>query len=663
MVAEGELLWTPSPQRIAAAHITAYQQWLRDERGLTFDSYEALWQWSVDELEAFWQSIWDYFEVQSSAPYECVLKERVMPGAQWFAGARLNFGEHILRKATPGKTAIYHSSEIAPLAQMSWDEVASQTRSLATALRNMGVVPGDRVVSYIPNIPHSAIGLYACASIGAIWSSCSPDFGTKSVLDRFEQIEPKVLITVDGYRFGGKDQDRRDEVASIVAALPSLERVIYISHLFRNDPTPELDKAVAWDELVTGQDPGADEFKFEQVDFDHPLWIVFSSGTTGLPKPIVHGHGGIVLETLKGVSFHFNLGPDANVFLYTSTGWIVWNVLVGSLLTGCSIVQYDGNPLYPAADTLWRVAEESAATFFGSSPTFIQIMVQHQIVPKDRFDLSRIEGIFVTGSPMMPETMAWCYENVREDLWVGSQCGGTDIAAGFIGAVPTLPVHAGEIQARLLGCDIHSYNEAGEPIIGEVGELVCRQPIPSMPLYFWNDTDNQRYLDSYFRDFPGTWRHGDFQKINERGGCYIYGRSDSTLNRYGVRIGTAEVYRAVEGLSEIEDSLVVNLNLSDGGFFMPLFVALRDGLTLDDPLRKKICDKIRLDFSPRHVPDKIYQVQEIPYTLTRKKMEIPVRKILSGLLMEKTASRDAMANPQAIEFFIEFAKESQDYRV
>ena len=661
MTVEGELLWKPSPERVAAADITHYQQWLREHRGLSFDSYDALWHWSVDKLEDFWESIWDYFEVQASAPYECVLRERVMPGAKWFPGTKLNFAEHVVRKARPGNTAIYHASELAPLAQFSWDDVLTQTRALASALRDIGVQPGDRVVAFIPNIPQSAIGLYACASIGAVWSSCSPDFGTQSVLDRFAQIEPKVLISVDGYRYGGKDYDRRAEVVRIVEALPTLERVIWIPYLLGEDVAPDFAKVVMWNDVAN--QPGPDAFTFEQVAFDHPLWIVFSSGTTGLPKPIVHGHGGVLLETLKGLSFHFGVGAHSNMFFYTATGWIVWNILVGSPLTGATFVQYDGNPLYPDPKTLWRVAEESGATLTGCSPTFVQIMAQHNVVPKDDFDLSRVEGVLVTGSPMMPESMAWCYENVREDLWVGSQCGGTDIAAGFIGGVPVLPNHAGEIQARCLGCDVHAYNEAGESVINEVGELVCRTPMPSMPLYFWGDPENERYLNSYFRDFPGTWRHGDFLKINDRGGCYVYGRSDSTLNRYGVRIGTAEVYRAVEALAEVEDSLIVNLNLSDGGFFMPLFVALRDGRSLDEALTKKICDKIRSDYSPRHVPDKIYQVEEIPYTLTRKKMEVPVRKILSGVPMEKAASRDAMVNPETIEYFIRFAEESTDYEL
>jgi acetoacetyl-CoA synthetase len=516
----------------------------------------------------------------------------------------------------------------------------------------------------MPNGPQATVAMLATAAIGAIWSSCSPDFGVKSVLDRYAQIRPKVMFAIDGYRYGGKDFDRRPEVREIAAGLPDLETIIYLPYLDRSNSELQVDgkiKLHLWDELV---DNGHDvpDFKFESTPFEHPLWVVYSSGTTGLPKPIVHGHGGITLEMLKLSHFHFNLKPGGVMFFYSTTGWVMWNLVVSSLLSGAAAVLYDGHPALPDPDVLWRMAADTGTTFFGASPTYISMMQKNGLQPAKKYDLSRIEGILLGGSPVTPESMVWCYENINPDLWLTSQSGGTDVSSGFVGASPTLPVYAGEIQGRMLGVDVHAYNDDGEPVIDEVGELVVQQPMPSMPLYFWNDPDNQRYRESYFEVFPGKWRHGDYLKINARGGCYIYGRSDSTLNRYGVRIGTAEIYRTVEAIDGIDDSLIVCLDLSGGRFFMPLFVKLKAGQVLDKAMEARIVERLRTEYSPRHVPDKIYAVDMIPYTLTGKKMEVPVRKLLLGVPAEKAANRDSMAKPEALDYFIEFAREQRDYQ-
>ena len=658
---QGELLWTPSEDRIRAARMTAFIRWLADQRGVKLDGYPALWQWSVDHLEVFWAAIWDYFDIQASTPYECVLRNPQMPGAQWFPGARLNYAEHILRHADQDDAAIQFASERTPLQALSWPALERQVRILGTRLREFGIEPGDRVAAFMPNIPETIVAFLASASIGAVWSSCSTDFGSSSVIDRFSQIEPKILFGVDGYYYGGKEFDRRGELRTVVDALPSVEQVIYLPYLDPGNDDAGVPGVKYWNELVTG-DPPAD-FQFEQLPFEHPLWIVYSSGTTGLPKAIVHGHGGVTLEMHKVMGLTINLDRGKCMFFYTTSGWIMWNVLVSALIVGARNVLYDGNPASPEVDVLWRLAAETRATSFGASPTYVSMMEKNDVVPREKYDYSALEGILLSGSPVTPESMKWLYDNVRSDLWVTSQSGGTDVASGFVSGSVILPVYAGEIQARALAVDVQAYNDAGESVIDEVGELVVVQPMPSMPLYFWNDEDDARYRGSYFDMFPGVWRHGDFLLINERGGCFIQGRSDSTLNRHGVRIGTAEIYRAVERVEEVEDSLIVNLDLPNGKFFMPLFVTLVDGLELDDELKQKIRDVLRRQCSPRHVPDNIYQLPSMPYTLTGKKLEVPVRKILMGVDPDTAVSRDAMQNPDAIDYFIEFVHAQRDYRL
>ena len=661
MKKEGDLLWTPSVGRVERSHIVAFTRWLAKERDLHFADYDALWNWSVTEVEAFWQAIWDYFEVQSSAPVERALASKKMPGAEWFPGARLNYAEHALRHERTNATALLHLSERRLLSTLSWEDLGGKVRVLATQLRKLGVQPGDRVVAYFPNIPEALIAMLATTSIGAIWSSCGPDFGTRGVLDRFTQLAPKVLLCVDGYQYGGKPFNRRPEVEKIIAQLDSLERVIYLPYLEPADRTPLSKNTVFWDDLLDHPPVARSEFKFEQVPFSQPLWILFSSGTTGLPKAICHSHGGILLEQLKALHFHMDLHAGDRMFFFTTTGWMMWNFLASSLLANVSPVLYDGNPAYPEPDILWKMVEQSGTAFFGASPTYVAILEKAGIVPGKKFDLSKLASIMLAGSPVTAECMVWFYENVKEDLWVAPGSGGTDVCSGFVGGVVTEPVRAGEIQKRSLGVAAYAFNERGESVVNEVGELVVTQPMPSMPVCFWNDPGGKRYLESYFQEYPGLWRHGDFFKVNERGACFVLGRSDATLNRHGVRIGTAEIYRSLATLEEVEDSLIVNLDLPGGTFFMPLFVKLAKGHSLDAPTVEKIRATLRREYSPRHVPDKIFAVDDIPITLTGKKLEVPVRRILMGVPVEKAVNRDAVANPESLDYFIGYAKTQRDY--
>jgi len=660
-ISQGQVLWSPSAGQIERSSLTAYLNWLAHHRGRRFDGYQALWQWSVDDLEGFWQSIWDYFQVRSSASPSAVLGEPGMPGAQWFPGARLNFAEHILRNERPGADALLYLSEDRALQGLPWSEFAGRVRTLATALRELGVRPGDRVVAYLPNGPEAVIAFCASAAIGAIWASCSPDFGSRGVLDRIQQLQPKVLFAVDGYRYGGKVFDRREEVVRIADALPELEQLVLVPALF---PAWHAERPGArrWDELFQRPPVAAVDFQCEQLPFEHPLWVLFSSGTTGLPKAIVHSQGGILLEQLKALHLHMDLRAGDTAFFFSTTGWMMWNTLVSSLLCGVRPVLYDGNPTWPGPDVLWRMVQDSGANFFGASPSYVELMKQHGIVPGERFDLSALRAVMPVGSPVSPECAAWFYRNLKADLWLATGSGGTDICSGLVSGVPTLPVRAGEIQARALGVAVQAFDEQGRAVVGEVGELVVTRPMPSMPVRFWGDPQDSRYRESYFDLYPGVWRHGDFFRLEAHGGCQVLGRSDATLNRYGIRIGTAEIYRALEQLEAIRDALIVNLDLPGGGFFMPLFVALREGVELDEALRRRIAECLRCECTPRHVPDKVYAVADIPTTLTGKKMEVPVRRILMGHPVEKAANRSAMRNPAALDFFVDYARTQADYR-
>ena len=638
---EPPIVWTPSPERIASATITRYREWLNETRGLEIEGYPDLWQWSVDELEGFWGSIWEFFEVQASEPYVRVLTTREIPGADWFPGARLSYAEHVFRGRDDSEVAIRHASELRPLGEWTWGELRARAGAVAAALRESGVVAGDRVAAYLPNVPETVAAFLGCASIGATWSSCAPEFGVRSVVDRFAQIEPKVLLAVDGYRYGGRDFDRAEAIAQLQRELPTLERTFVLPYLAGGDwelPTAELEP--------------------EQLPFDHPLWVLYSSGTTGLPKAIVHGQGGILLEHLKKLRLHLDARAGDRLFWFTTTGWMMWNFLVGGLLSEASIVLFDGNPAHPDLGTLWDLSDAAGITTFGTSAGYIAACQKAGVEPKAGRDLSRLDSVGSTGSPLAPEGFDWVRNRLGEDVWLFSTSGGTDVCTAFVGGVPTLPVYRGELQARALGASVEAWSEDGRPLVGEVGELVITEPMPSMPLYLWGDEDGSRYRESYFSTFPGVWRHGDWIEITARGTAIITGRSDATINRGGVRMGTSELYRSVLAIDEIVDALVVDVPAGDGSR-MTLFVVLRDGSTLDERLELEIRRRIREDCSPRHVPDEVVAAPEIPRTLSGKILEVPVKRLLMGAAADEVASRDSLANPAALDWFAQLASSQQ----
>ncbi|WP_394782292.1 acetoacetate--CoA ligase [Undibacterium sp.] len=651
-----KLLWTPSVQRVTKTRMHDYMQWLRKNRDMQFSDYNELWQWSVENLEDFWETMWQYFDVKSSTPYAKVLNTHAMPGAKWFEGSQINLTEQVFRfhldEAGSQQPAILFQSEpdIAEgrVHAISWQEMRRQIASVAHALRAMGVERGDRVAAYMPNIPETVIAFYACASIGAIWSSCSPDMGSPSVLDRFAQIHPKVLIAVDGYRYGGKPFDRLSVVQTLQQSLPSVQQVVLLPVL--NETLPE-GNFTSWDSLLQHDV----EMQFEQLPFDHPLWIVYSSGTTGMPKPIVHSQGGTLLETLKGHGLQMDLGEQDRFHWFSTTGWIMWNSQVTGLLLGSTICLYDGNPGYPDLGTLWKFAEHTKATFVGAGAAYFANCMKAGLEPRKIAKLDHIRSVGSTGSPLSEEGFEWIYQQVGSDIMLASISGGTDIAATFVGSCPIMPLYAGEIQARSLGIAVYAMDEQGKALNDEVGELVVTKPMPSMPLFFWNDPENRRYLDSYFDVYPGWWRHGDWIRITPRGGAIIYGRSDTTINRHGIRMGTSEIYRAVESLPEVLDSLVVDLEYLGRESYMPLFVVLRADKQLNDELTTAIKTTIRTALSSRHVPNEIFAVAEIPRTLSGKKMELPIKKLLMGTPIDKIANRDAMANPGSLSYFEKFA--------
>ena len=651
------LLWEPSEELKQQATLTRYMQWLEREKGLYVRDQEELWHWSVSHLEDFWASIWDFFSVKASRPYTSVLADRKMPGAQWFGGAELNYAEQVFRNASVGYPALLFQSERHPLRAVSWEELSRNVGSVANALRALGVKPGDRVVSYMANLPETVIAFLACASIGAVWSSCPPDFGTSSVIERFQQIEPKVLFAVDGYQYNGKEFDRRSVLSELQQALPTLHTTVLLPYLSKDTDTEGETSMVLWHDFLSSDTT----LTFEQVPFEHPLWVLYSSGTTGLPKAIVQGHGGIVLEHLKSVGLSLDLKPGDIFFWYTTTGWMMWNLLVGGLLVGTTILLYDGSPAYPTLNMLWKLAQESGMTFFGTSAGYITSCMKAGLEPGTTYDLSKLRAIGSTGSPLPPEGFGWVYEHVKRDIWLASISGGTDVCSAFVGGSVLLPVYAGELQCRALGAKVEAFDEQGHPVINEVGELVLTEPLPSMPLYFWNDPGNTRYQESYFDVYPGVWRHGDWIKITPRGSAIIYGRSDSTINRQGIRMGSSEIYRVVEALPEVLDSLIVGVELPGGKYYLPLFVVLREGVELDDALKAKIKQQLRTNVSPHHVPDEIIAIEEVPRTLSGKKLEVPVKKLLMGMPIEKAISMDALNNPQAMEYFIEFAQKMRTF--
>ncbi|HLW47925.1 MAG TPA: acetoacetate--CoA ligase [bacterium] len=654
--AEGAVLWEPSPDARARATITRYLDWLRRTRGLAFESYEALWEWSVRDLDAFWTSIWEFFDVNAARRASAALPHRRVERAAWFPGALLNFAEHALRRRDDGPALLAYS-ETRPPRTVSHTGLARDVGRAAAALRRLGVRRGDRVAAYLPNIPEAAAGFLASAGIGAIWSSCPPEFGTRSVVERFRQIEPRVLLAVDGYRYNGRAYDRMAAVREIAGALPTVEAVILLPYLDDRPDPSGLRGGRLWGETLAAcaAGTGGDALEPEPVPFDHPLWILYSSGTTGLPKGIVHGHGGVLLELLKVLRLHLDIGPDDRFFWFSTTGWMMWNVVVASLIAGATAILYDGSPAYPDLTALWQLAAGTGMTYFGTSAPFVLSCMKAGLDPGRTFDLSRLRGLGSTGAPLTPEGFAWVYEHVNPSLLLGSISGGTDVATAFVLSCPLLPVRAGEIQCRGLGARVEAWDESGRPVIDEVGELVVTEPMPSMPVGFWNDPDGSRYHESYFERFPGVWRHGDWIKITPRGSCVIYGRSDSTLNRAGVRMGTSEFYRVVEEFPEVLESLVIDTGELGREGRLLLFVVLREGTSLDERLRTAIRDRLRAQLSPRHVPDEIHQVDEVPRTLNGKKLEVPVKRILAGTPAERAASRDALANPDALDAFVRFA--------
>jgi acetoacetyl-CoA synthetase len=651
--ATGELLWEPSAELIESSRLTEYLRWLQRERGLLFKGYRELWEWSVDDLEQFWRSIWDFFGVAADGDPSPALASREMPGASWFPNTSLNYAEHVFAGKDDAEIAILHASELRELSELSWGELRGQVAAVAAGLRGLGVQRGDRVVAYLPNIPEAIVAFLATASIGATWSSCSPDFGPASVIDRFAQIEPRVLFAVDGYSYGGKRFDRCETVADLQEAMPTLTRTVVLPYL---DPDPELGSlrdAMHWDELLAGGE-GA-ELSFERVPFDHPLWVLYSSGTTGLPKAIVQGQGGILLEHLKKLHLHVDAHSGDRLFWFTTTGWMMWNFIVSGLLTKAAIVLYDGSPGHPDMGVLWDLAEQAGVTMFGTSAAYIAACMKDGVQPGSGRDLSHLKAVGSTGSPLSPEGFDWIYEQLGADTWLFSTSGGTDLCTAFVGGVSLLPVYRGELQGRALGAAVEAWDEEGRAVIGEVGELVVTEPMPSMPVCFWGDADGSRYRASYFEQYPGVWRHGDWIEITSRGTAVIYGRSDSTINRSGIRMGTSEIYRAVLGIEAIVDALVVDLPRPGTDGWMPLFVVLREGAELDADLTKEIARRVREQCSPRHVPDEVFRIDEVPRTLSGKVLEVPVKRILMGTPAGKAASRDSLANPAALDYFTEMA--------
>ena len=698
--------------------IRLYQNWLRDQRGLQFDSYDALWRWSTTELDAFWQSVWDYFDLQSPTPHTAVLAKNTMPGAVWFPGAQVNYARQALRHVdaahAAGLPAIISRNEKGQHRELSWPELRRQVASLALHLKAQGMMPGDRVAAYLPNVPEAMIAFLATVSIGGVWSICAPDMGTHAVLDRFRQIEPKVLIGVDGVSYGGRDHDRRPVLAELREALPSVQHAVLLGNL---DASVSIAGWASWTGAIAQNDAETAAFEPMWLPFDHPLWIVYSSGTTGLPKPIVHGHGGTVLVALQLKVLHNDIGCsyEANSFgeryhWYSSTGWVMWNAQLSGLLSGTTCVIYDGNPGgskdHPDWGVLWRFAAETGVTFFGAGAAFFANCMKAGVTLSDYGDLTRIRALGTTGSPLSPEVQEWgtaqfeaigtrdnaaapgrpkqgaapsggsdphvVGERGGEPIWWNNISGGTDFCGAFIGGNREMPQVPGEMQCRMLGAAVESWDAEGRPVQDAVGELVCAQPIPSMPLYLWGDKDGSRYLSSYFDMYPpghgrqpgggdgpasmgAVWRHGDWLKIGANGGCVIYGRSDATINRHGLRMGTSEIYSAVEALPEVLDSLVVDLEYLGRESYMPLFVVLRPGYALDDALRARINGAVRTALSPRFVPDDIFAVAEVPRTLSGKKQELPIKKLLLGQPIEKVVNKDAMANPGCLDWYVAFA--------
>jgi acetoacetyl-CoA synthetase len=643
------LLWTPTGTRVQAANLTALMKWLRQERALGFADYESLRRWSVADLEAFWGSIWDYYQVQASTPYTNVLDGNEMPAARWFGGARLNYAEHVLGRAPQALPALIAVGEDHEPREISASELRGQVGSLSAALRNLGVQPGDRVAACVGNLPEAVVAMLAVTSLGAIWTACAPDFGVRSVLDRFAQVEPTVLIAVDGYRFGGRERERIETVRELQAGLPTVRTTIVVRSLRRDSPARL--NALAFDELVAQPR----EPEFEQVPFDHPLWVLYSSGSTGIPKGIVHGHGGILIEHLKSLGLGMDLRPGDRYFFYSSTSWMAWNYLVGGLLHGASIVLYDGSPSYPDQAGSWAVASLTRATTFGMGAAYVSACDKADVRAAHVRDLSSLRSVIPTGSPLPPSGWHWIRNQLGSEVRIDPIAGGTDVCTAFVGGCPLLPVRVGEIPCRWLGNDVQVLDADGQAVQNAVGEFAVLQPMPSMPLRLWNDDDGSRYAETYFSVYPGVWRQGDWATLSDAGSLTLLGRSDSTLNRGGVRIGSSEIYAVVEQRDDIVDSLVVGVETRDGEYYMPLFVVLADGVELDDALRDELTRQIRAELSPRHVPAEIVAAPGVPRTLTGKKLEVPIKRIIQGWSVDRAASLGAIDRPDLLDWYSGFA--------
>jgi acetoacetyl-CoA synthetase len=646
-VPTAEPLWSPTPEQSALTNLARFGDWLATSRGLTFDSYNDLWTWSVTDLEGFWSAIWEFFGLDDYFGPSQVLADDAMPGAQWFVGSKVNFADFLLRQGQPGETAFVTVGEAATATVMTWEQLRADVAALAATLRGLGVDVGDRVVGYLPNIAETAVAFLATASLGAVWSSVGQDYAAAAAVDRFAQLEPKVLIAADGYRFAGKDRNRLVAVAELRTGLPSLTATIMVSRL--GVPGIPAD-ALSWAQAIAESALYAPV----QVPFDHPLWVLFSSGTTGLPKGLVHGHGGVLVEQLKLMSLHMDLTGDDRFFWFTSPSWVMWNLMIGTMTTGASVVCYDGSPSHPDPRALWRIVADLDVTLFGTSPGFLQASESAGVRPAAEFDLSKLRALSTSGSPLSPASNTWA-TRVVGPIPLYSISGGTDIVTAFCGGAPTVPIWPGELSVRCLGVAMQAWDPSGDEIHDQVGELVVTRPMPSMPVGFWNDPDGSRYHDAYFSTYPGVWRHGDWVTITGRGTVIIHGRSDATLNRNGIRMGTSDIYAAVEAIPEVADALVIGADQRDGTYWMPLFVALRGDGVLSPELIGQINSTIRDNVSPRHVPDEVIQVPGIPHTRTGKRLEVPIKRIMQGAHIHDVINIDVVDNAALLDAFVTIA--------
>jgi len=655
MTTSQQILWTPDAKFIEKSNLNSFEKWLGSHKGLTFDNYQHLWKWSVDDIELFWECLWQYFDIKSHTSYTSVLSSHSMPGAKWFEGATLNYAEHIFRNKKQGKTALHFKNESNALTSIKWETLEQKVSSVQQFLVKNGVSKGDCVAGYMSNIPETVIAFLAVNSIGAVWTCCSPDFGVNTVIDRFEQVKPKLLFAVNGCQYNGKQIDRTAEINQIQQGISSINKVVLIKNLDKQKDAFPHKQATSWDEVISNKTSG---LKFTPVEFNHPIWVLYSSGTTGKPKAITHSHGGVLLEHLKYMHFHNDVKPGENFFWFTTTGWMMWNFLQASMLVGAVPLLYDGSPAYHNLNSLWELAEQLPIHHFGTSAPYLTACMKKRLVPGSSYDLSSLRSIGSTGAPLPPETFDWVYQNVSQDVWLCSMSGGTDVCTAFVGGCPTEPVYKGAIQCRALGCTLYAYDENGNAITNSLGEMVIEKPMPSMPIYFWNDPNNERYKSSYFEKFEDKWCHGDWINIYDNGSLMIQGRSDATLNRKGIRIGTAEIYAVLDKITGIIDSLIVDIEKGNEDDIMPLFVVLEKGIKLSE-IKKTIAESLKKECSPRHVPDRIIQVKDIPYTLSGKKMEIPVKKALMGMDISKSVNPDAVRNPEAMAFFMDY---STDFR-